>query len=101
MFAGIAISPVVKGIFDGEGGDGSFHCFHDSLQEDLLLSYGYEEDLKSLVHHIPRRCQCILMSATSSADVVKIASEKRNELDLVLSIYKMMQNYDVKPTGET
>lgn len=41
-------------------------------EADLLLSYGYEEDLKSLVHHIPRRCQCILMSATSSADVEKI-----------------------------
>lgn len=41
-------------------------------EADLLLSYGYEEDLKSLVHHIPRRCQCILMSATSSADVDKI-----------------------------
>lgn len=34
-------------------------------EADLLLSYGYEEDLKSLVHYIPRRCQCILMSATS------------------------------------
>lgn len=41
-------------------------------EADLLLSYGYEQDLKSLVHHIPRRCQCILMSATSSADVEKI-----------------------------
>lgn len=41
-------------------------------EADLLLSYGYEEDLKSLVHYIPRRCQCILMSATSSADVEKI-----------------------------
>ena len=53
---GLQLSPVVKSIFDGEGGDGSFHCFHDSVQEDLLLSYGNEKDLKSLVHHIPRRC---------------------------------------------
>lgn len=34
-------------------------------QADLLLSYGYEDDLKSLTAHIPRRCQCLLMSATS------------------------------------
>ena len=86
---------------DHRGGDGSFRCFHDSVQEDLLLSYGYEEGLKSQVHHSPRRCQCFLMSATSSTDMVKIASEKRNELDLVLPIYKMMWNYDVKPTGQT
>ena len=83
---------------DHRGGDGSFRCFRDSVQEDLLLSYGYEEGLKSLVHHFPRCCQCFLISATSSTDMVKIASEKRNELDLVLPIYKMMWNYDVKPT---
>ncbi|XP_068654578.1 DEAD-box ATP-dependent RNA helicase 16 isoform X2 [Aristolochia californica] len=41
-------------------------------EADLLLSYGYEDDLKSLVPHIPRRCQCLLMSATSSADVEKL-----------------------------
>ncbi|GLJ31990.1 hypothetical protein SUGI_0644070 [Cryptomeria japonica] len=41
-------------------------------EADLLLSYGYEDDLKSLVLHIPYRCQCLLMSATTSADVEKI-----------------------------
>ncbi|KAH9318286.1 hypothetical protein KI387_020055, partial [Taxus chinensis] len=41
-------------------------------EADLLLSYGYEDDLRSLVPHIPRRCQCLLMSATTSADVEKI-----------------------------
>ncbi|KAK9097111.1 hypothetical protein Sjap_022608 [Stephania japonica] len=35
-------------------------------EADLLLSYGYEDDLKALVPHVPRRCQCLLMSATSS-----------------------------------
>lgn len=34
-------------------------------QADLLLSYGYEDDIKSLTAHVPRRCQCLLMSATS------------------------------------
>ncbi|KAF3320475.1 DEAD-box ATP-dependent RNA helicase 16 [Carex littledalei] len=38
-------------------------------EADLLLSYGYEKDLKVLTPHIPRSCQCILMSATSSTDV--------------------------------
>ncbi|ERN18519.1 DEAD-box ATP-dependent RNA helicase 16 isoform X2 [Amborella trichopoda] len=41
-------------------------------EADLLLSYGYEEDLKSLVFHVPRHCQCLLMSATLSADVEKL-----------------------------
>ncbi|KAI3831596.1 hypothetical protein MKX03_017444 [Papaver bracteatum] len=41
-------------------------------EADLLLSYGYEDDLKALTPHIPRRCQCLLMSATSSADVEKL-----------------------------
>ncbi|KAJ1697527.1 hypothetical protein LUZ63_006039 [Rhynchospora breviuscula] len=38
-------------------------------EADLLLSYGYENDLKGLTAHVPRSCQCILMSATSSPDV--------------------------------
>ncbi|CAL9775070.1 unnamed protein product [Musa acuminata subsp. burmannicoides] len=41
-------------------------------EADLLLSYGYEDDLKSIVAHVPRRCQCLLMSATSSSDVEKL-----------------------------
>ncbi|KAM7520372.1 hypothetical protein LguiB_019334 [Lonicera macranthoides] len=41
-------------------------------EADLLLSYGYEDDLKALTPHVPRRCQCLLMSATSSADVEKL-----------------------------
>ncbi|XP_062101503.1 DEAD-box ATP-dependent RNA helicase 16 [Humulus lupulus] len=41
-------------------------------EADLLLSYGYEEDIKALTPHIPKHCQCLLMSATSSADVEKL-----------------------------
>ncbi|KAL3682380.1 hypothetical protein R1sor_000402 [Riccia sorocarpa] len=41
-------------------------------EADLLLSYGYEDDLRKLAPHIPRRCQCLLMSATSSEDVEKL-----------------------------
>lgn len=41
-------------------------------EADLLLSYGYEDDLRSLTAHVPKRCQCLLMSATSSADVEKL-----------------------------
>lgn len=41
-------------------------------EADLLLSYGYEEDIRNLAPHIPRKCQCLLMSATSSADVEKL-----------------------------
>uniref|UniRef100_A0A2N9IX43 CCHC-type domain-containing protein n=1 Tax=Fagus sylvatica TaxID=28930 RepID=A0A2N9IX43_FAGSY len=40
-------------------------------EADLLLSYGYEDDIKALT---PRtlKCQCLLMSATSSADIEKL-----------------------------
>lgn len=41
-------------------------------EADLLLSYGYEDDIRSLAPHIPRKSQCLLMSATSSADVEKL-----------------------------
>ncbi|KAF8410262.1 hypothetical protein HHK36_002787 [Tetracentron sinense] len=41
-------------------------------EADLLLSYGYEDDLKALIPHVPRRCQCLLMSATSSSDIEKL-----------------------------
>ncbi|KAL1562441.1 DEAD-box ATP-dependent RNA helicase 16 [Salvia divinorum] len=41
-------------------------------EADLLLSYGYEEDIKALTAYVPKRCQCLLMSATSSADVEKL-----------------------------
>ncbi|KAH7689777.1 RNA helicase protein [Dioscorea alata] len=38
-------------------------------EADLLLDYGYKEDLEGLKNHISRRCQCLLMSATLSPDV--------------------------------
>ncbi|KAG2498899.1 hypothetical protein HYH03_003090 [Edaphochlamys debaryana] len=41
-------------------------------EADLLLSYGYEEDLQLLAPQIPRSCQCVLMSATVSADVERL-----------------------------
>ncbi|KAL2611148.1 hypothetical protein R1flu_022840 [Riccia fluitans] len=39
---------------------------------DLLLTYGFEDDLRKLARHIPQRCQCLLISATASADVEKL-----------------------------
>ncbi|KAJ4844418.1 DEAD-box ATP-dependent RNA helicase 16 [Turnera subulata] len=51
----------------------SFEFFNYTFfQADLLLSFGYQDDLKALTSFIPRRCQCLLMSATSSADVDKL-----------------------------
>ncbi|KAL4430654.1 hypothetical protein ABPG75_005910 [Micractinium tetrahymenae] len=41
-------------------------------EADLLLSYGYEEDVQALAPQIPRSCQCLLMSATSSGDVDRL-----------------------------
>lgn len=41
-------------------------------EADLLLSYGYEEDLQILAPQVARSCQCLLMSATSSTDVERL-----------------------------
>ncbi|KAL1215698.1 DEAD-box ATP-dependent RNA helicase 16 [Cardamine amara subsp. amara] len=41
-------------------------------EADLLLSYGYEDNLRSVTSIIPRKCQCLLMSATTSSDVEKL-----------------------------
>lgn len=41
-------------------------------EADLLLSYGYEEDVQALAPQVPRSCQCLLMSATSSEDVDRL-----------------------------
>ncbi|KAH1082503.1 hypothetical protein J1N35_022264 [Gossypium stocksii] len=38
-------------------------------EADLLLQFGFGDDLKALTPAIPRSCQCLLMSATSSPDV--------------------------------
>ncbi|KAI8466490.1 MAG: P-loop containing nucleoside triphosphate hydrolase protein [Monoraphidium minutum] len=41
-------------------------------EADLLLSYGYEDDLRLLAPQVPRSCQCMLMSATTSSDVEQL-----------------------------
>ncbi|KAK9906356.1 hypothetical protein WJX75_000482 [Coccomyxa subellipsoidea] len=42
-------------------------------EADLMLSMpGYEEDLQAIAPLIPRSCQCLLMSATSSAEVERL-----------------------------
>ncbi|KAH9615410.1 hypothetical protein KSS87_013445 [Heliosperma pusillum] len=49
-------------------------AIHDSLsmlildEADFLLSQGYEDDLRAFIGHVPRCCQCLLMSATSRYD---------------------------------
>ena len=38
-------------------------------EADLIFSFGYEKDFRSVVTHLPKIYQCFLMSATFSADV--------------------------------
>lgn len=42
-------------------------------EADLLLSYGYEGDLQALQPLVPRSAQCMLMSATTSPEVDRLA----------------------------
>jgi ATP-dependent RNA helicase DDX56/DBP9 len=55
-------------------------------EADLLLSYGYETDVSVLAPLIPRSCQCMLMSATTSDDVdrlTKLVLQSPESLDLL------------------
>ena len=68
------------------------HLLERSLQSlvldeaDLLLSYGYEDDVAVIAPLVPRSCQCMLMSATTSDDVdrlTKIVLQSPETLDLL------------------
>ena len=55
-------------------------------EADLLLSYGYETDVSVLAPLVPRSCQCMLMSATTSDDVdrlTKLVLQSPESLDLL------------------
>ncbi|DBB15417.1 TPA: hypothetical protein ACH3X3_003648 [Trebouxia sp. C0006] len=41
-------------------------------EADLLLLHEYEGDLQAIAPQIPRTCQCLLMSATTSEDVQRL-----------------------------
>ena len=41
-------------------------------EADLTFSYGFEEDMRRLMPHLPRIYQAILVSATLSPDVVTL-----------------------------
>jgi ATP-dependent RNA helicase DDX56/DBP9 len=42
-------------------------------EADLLLSYGHAHSLQIVARLVPSMCQCILMSATTSADVEELS----------------------------
>eukprot|EP00891_Asterochloris_glomerata_P006955 jgi/Astpho2/6955/e_gw1.00107.46.1_t len=41
-------------------------------EADMLLLHEYEEDLQAIAPQVPRACQCMLMSATTSEDVRRL-----------------------------
>lgn len=41
-------------------------------EADLVLTYGYENDVNYLIKGLPPNCQSILMSATLSEDILKL-----------------------------
>eukprot|EP00890_Picochlorum_soloecismus_P003951 jgi/Picsp_1/4557/NSC_01927-R1_dead-box atp-dependent rna helicase 16-like len=47
-------------------------CFLALDEADLLFSYGYEEDMGVIAPCIPRSCQCMLTSATTSEEVERL-----------------------------
>lgn len=55
-------------------------------EADLLLAYGYGEDMRGVAPLVPRACQCMLLSATSSSDVEalsKLVLHNPRTLDLL------------------
>lgn len=75
-------------------------------EADLLLSYGYEEDVSKIAPAVPRTCQCMLMSATTSDDIellTKLVLHSPVTLDLLGSTgdeddEHARKNYHVSPT---
>ena len=41
-------------------------------REDLLLSFGYEDDIRCVAEAVQRGCQCMLLSATSSEELTRL-----------------------------
>lgn len=41
-------------------------------EADLVFSFGYEEEVKAVLKHLPKACQSILASATLSSDVLTL-----------------------------
>lgn len=55
-------------------------------EADLILSYGYNVDLKFIAPRVPRSCQCMMTSATESPEldsVVKLTLERPLRIDLL------------------
>lgn len=66
-------------------------------EADLLLSYGYESDVAVLAPLVPRSCQCMLMSATTSEDVdrlTKLVLQSPESLDLLAAAGENGQDGD-------
>ncbi|KAF2616320.1 hypothetical protein F2Q70_00013428 [Brassica cretica] len=56
-------------------------------EADLLLSYGYEDNLRSVTSIVPRRCQCLLMSATTRSYGQERTTQARVSL---ISMFRMI-----------
>ena len=55
-------------------------------EADLLLAYGYEDDIRAIAPHVPRSCQCLLLSATTSEEVgalSKLVLHNPREVDVL------------------
>lgn len=48
-------------------------------EADLLLGYGHDDALHTIAPLVPRACQSVLMSATTSADVERLSKLVLNE----------------------
>ncbi|CAA6663022.1 unnamed protein product [Spirodela intermedia] len=67
-------------------------------EADFLFDYQQGNDLQALVPHIPRRCQCLLMSATSSDDVEQWKKlVLHNPVTITLSNDESKDNDDIVP----
>ena len=73
-------------------------------EADLILSYGYEEDMAVISPSIPRSCQCVLTSATTSDDVDKLTKlmlqnpvtlDIRNQTTVSDGVYDQSEGSDI------
>ena len=89
-------------------------CFHTLVldEADLILSFGFQSDLDSLVPHLPKLFQTLLFSATLSDDldnlkalllhspaIIKVDEECENENE-VSSNSRTLKQYSIPASGD-
>lgn len=78
-------------------------CFHTLVldEADLILSFGFQSDLDSLVPHLPKLFQTLLFSATLSDDLDSLKALLLHSPALIRIDDEVDEHLDALPQGRT